>query len=61
MKELLFITAQKIASDKGPNTALICCSVLKHAFILEGLSEKQANTMAIDAIKIIMKTMLKLN
>lgn len=60
MKELAFTIAQRIATDKNPNTVLICASILKDAFLAEGANEKQANTMAIDGIKIIMKTMLKI-
>lgn len=58
MKELAFMIAQKIASDKSPNTVMVCCSILKESFIMEGISNKEANTMAIDGIKIIMKSML---
>jgi hypothetical protein len=60
MKELSFTIAQKIATDKNPNTIMICCSILKEAFIIEGATNKQANTMAIDAIKIILKTMINI-
>jgi hypothetical protein len=60
MKELSFTIAQKIATDKNPNTIMICCSILKEAFMMEGISNKQANTMAIDGIKIIMKSMLNI-
>jgi len=60
MKELAFTIAQKIATDKNPNTVMICCSILKEAFMMEGLSSKQANTMAVDGIKIIMKSMLNI-
>jgi hypothetical protein len=58
MKKLSFTIAQKIASDKNPNTVMICCSILKEAFIMEGATSKQANAMAVDAIKIILKTMI---
>jgi hypothetical protein len=60
MKELSFEIAKKIASDNSKNTVIICCSILKEAFIMEGLSNKQANTMAIDAVKIILKTMVNI-
>ena len=59
MKELSFQIAQKIATDKNPNTIMICCSILKEAFVMQGIPSKQANTMAVDGIKIIMKTMLR--
>ena len=60
MRELSLTIAQKIATDKNPNTIMICCSILKEAFIIEGATNKQANTMAIDAIKIILKTMINI-
>lgn len=60
MKELSFMIAQKIATDNNPNTIIICCSILKEAFISEGATKKQANIMAIDAMKIILKTMVKI-
>jgi len=60
MKELSFAIAQKIATDKNPNTVIICASILKDAFIMQGINKKDANTMAIDGIKIIMKSMLNL-
>lgn len=61
MKDLSFQIAQKIASDKNPHTVFICASILKEAFILDGYSSKEANTMAIDGIKIIMKAMLNMS
>ena len=60
MKQLTFQIAQKIATDKNPNTILICCSILKDAFIMQGINKKDANTMAIDGIKIIMKSMINI-
>lgn len=60
MKELCFNIATKIATDKSENTVYLCCSVLKDAFIMQGFSNKVSNEMAIDTIKIIMKTMLNL-
>lgn len=60
MKELSFEIAKKIASDNSKNTIIICCSILKEAFIIEGATNKQANIMAIDAIKIILKTMINI-
>lgn len=60
MKELAFAIAQKIASDKSTNTVLVCASILKEAFISDGVPSKTANTMAIDGVKIIMSTMLKM-
>lgn len=58
MKELTFQIAQKIASEnKNPKTVLICASILKTFFINEGYSDKVANTMAIDGIKLIVKAM----
>ena len=60
MKELSFTIAQKIVNDRNPNTIVICCSILKEAFISQGISKKDANTMAIDAIKIILKTIIKI-
>jgi hypothetical protein len=60
MKQLAFEIAHKIATDKNPNTVIICASILKEAFIMSGVNKKDANTMAIDGIKIIMKSMLNL-
>jgi hypothetical protein len=60
MKQLAFEIAQKIATDKNPNTVIICASILKDAFIMSGVNNKDANTMAVDGIKIIMKSMLNL-
>jgi hypothetical protein len=60
MKQLAFEIAHKIATDKNPNTVIICASILKEAFIISGVNKKDANTMAIDGIKIIMKSMLNL-
>jgi hypothetical protein len=61
MKELAFTIAQKIASDRSSKSILICASILKDAFQSEGISEKDANVMAIDTIKIIMKSMLNIS
>jgi hypothetical protein len=60
MKQLAFEIAHKIATDKNPNTVIICASILKDAFIMSGVNNKDANTMAVDGIKIIMKSMLNL-
>ena len=59
MKALAFEIALKIANDNNHNTVLICTSILKEAFIIEGINTKDANYLAIDAIKIIMKSMLR--
>lgn len=59
MKTLAFEIALKIANDNNPNTVFICTSILKEAFIMEGINTKDANYLAIDAIKIIMKSMLR--
>jgi hypothetical protein len=60
MKELFLTIAQKIATDKNPNTILVCCSILKDAFLMQGQTEKESNIMAIDGIKIILKTMIRI-
>jgi hypothetical protein len=60
MKQLAFEIAQKIATDRNPNTVIICASILKEAFMMQGINKKDANIMAIDGIKIIMKSMLNL-
>ena len=60
MRELSLSIAQKIATDKNPTTIIICCSILKEVFITEGANKKEANTMAIDAMKIILKTMINI-
>jgi hypothetical protein len=60
MKELAFLIAQKIANDNSKETVLVCGSILKDAFILQGATKKQANIMAIDTLKIIMKSMVNL-
>jgi len=59
MKELAFEIAKKIATDQQEDTIWICASILKKAFIMQGMSEKNANTMAIDSIKIILKAMVR--
>ena len=58
MKDLLFLIAEKIATNKSEDTILICGSILKDEFINMGYSLNNANTMAIDTLKIIMKTMI---
>ena len=58
MKELLFLIAEKIATENNPNTIAICGSILKDEFINMGFSLATSNTMAVDALKIIMKTMI---
>ena len=58
MKELAFTIAQKIATDKSENTVILCAAILKEAFILDGVPSKQANIMAIDGVKVIMKAMI---
>jgi hypothetical protein len=60
MKELFLTIAQKIATDKNPNTILVCCSILKDSFLMQGQTEKESNIMAIDGIKIILKTMIRI-
>jgi len=47
MKELTFLIAQKIATENNPNTPLVCASILKEAFIMQGITKKDANIMAI--------------
>jgi len=58
MKDLLFLIAEKIATDNNPNTIVICGSILKDEFLNMGYSLANANTMAVDALKIVMKTMI---
>ena len=60
MKELLFLIAEKIVNDKSENNIIVCLSILKDEFINMGYSNVNANTMAIDSLKIVMKTLLKL-
>lgn len=59
MKGLALQIAQRIASDRNPHTIYVCASILKDAFKAEGYSDKVANTMAIDGIKVIVATMLR--
>jgi hypothetical protein len=58
MKDLLFLIAEKIATDNNPNTIFICASILKDEFVNMGYSLVNSNTMAIDTLKIVMKTMI---
>jgi hypothetical protein len=58
MKDLLFLIAEKIATDKNENTIYICGSILKDEFLKMGYSSYNANTMAVDTLKIVMKTMI---
>jgi len=60
MKALAFEIAQKIASDRSSHTFFACASVLKEAFKIEGYSDKVANSMAIDGIKVIVATMIRM-
>ena len=60
MKELMFLIAEKIATDNKPNTIFICGSILKEQFMSMGFTRVLANEMAIDTLKIIMKTMINL-
>jgi len=55
MKDLLFLMVEQIATDNNPNTIVICASILKEEFIKIGYSNYNANTMAIDSLKIAMK------
>jgi hypothetical protein len=58
MKELTFLIAEKIATDRNPQTISICGAILKDEFIKMGFSLINSNTMAVDTLKIIMKTMI---
>lgn len=58
MKELAFTIAQRIATDKSTNTVIVCAAILKEAFMLDGIPSNQANVMAIDGVKVIMKAMM---
>jgi len=60
MKELLFLIAEKIVTDKSENNILACLSILKQEFVNMGYSNYNSNTMAIDSLKIVMKTLLNL-
>jgi hypothetical protein len=60
MKELLFLIAEKIVTDKSENNIFICLSILKDEFIKMGYSNVNANTMAIDSLKIVMKTLISI-
>ncbi len=57
MKALFFSIAEKIASDKSEHTLMICASILMDPFKQEGYSEKASNSMAIDGMRVIVKTM----
>ncbi len=58
MKDLLFLIAEKITTDRNDNTIFICLSILKDEFLKMGYSSVIANTMAIDSLKIVMKTLI---
>lgn len=60
MKELALMIAEKIATDNNPETLNICGSILKEEFVKMGFNLINANTMAVDTLKIIMKTMIRI-
>lgn len=60
MKELALMIAEKIATDNNPETLNICGSILKDEFVKMGFTLINANTMAVDTLKIIMKTMIRI-
>ena len=60
MKDLALMIAEKIASDKTENTLIVCGSILKDEFVKMGFDLINANTMAVDTLKIIMKTMISI-
>ena len=60
MKELAFLIAEKIANDNNENTIMICGQILKQEFINLGYNQINSNTMAVDTLKIIMKTMINI-
>jgi len=61
MKNLLSEIAVKLIENNISNESiLICGSILKRAFIQQGFSPVVANTMAIDGMKITLKTISKI-
>jgi hypothetical protein len=61
MKNLLSEIAVKLIENNISNESiLICGSILKRAFIQKGFSPVVANTMAIDGMKITLKTISKI-
>lgn len=61
MKDLLFLMVEKIATDNNPNAIFICAGILKDEFIKLGYSTQNANSMAIDSLKIAMNAICKVN
>jgi hypothetical protein len=60
MKELAFMIAEKITNDNSPETIMICGSILKDEFLKMGFTSVNSNTMAVDTLKIIMKTIIRI-
>ena len=60
MKQLSFLIAEKIISDRSDKTIYACISILKDEFLNLGFDKITANIMAIDTVKIIMKTLINI-
>ena len=61
MKELLFLVAEKLVENNlSDQSILVCCSILKQAFIEQGFPSNISNEFAIDALKITMRTLAKI-
>jgi hypothetical protein len=60
MKELAFMIAEKITNDNSQETIMICGSILKDEFLKMGFNSVNSNTMAVDTLKIIMKTIIRI-
>ena len=61
MKTLLTEAAMKIIENNFSNDSILrCAAVLKEALMIEGFSEKVSNELAIDGIKITLRTISKL-
>ncbi len=61
MKNLLSEIAVKLIENNFSNESIsICGAILKRAFIEQGFSPVVANTMAIDGMKITLKTINKI-
>jgi len=61
MKEVLFQIAMRIAEAKGSvEVQMACAGTLKEMFIEMGHTNKEANTMALDGLKIATNTLFRM-
>jgi hypothetical protein len=61
MKTLMSAAALKIIENNFSDESIFTSgAVLKKAFVMEGFTSKEANQLAIDSLKIVLKTISKL-